>query len=64
MVTSFCREQGRERVIDIADIRAKTQREAVAAGARLMAEKTHWLGSEVRLSVAIVSALEWRTVQD
>ena len=62
VVTSYRREQGRERVIDVADARAKTQREAIAAGARLMADKAHWLGPDVRLSVVILSALEWRAV--
>ena len=64
VVTSLRREQGRERVIDVVDARAKTQKEAIAAGAKLMAEKAHWLGPNVRLTVAIVSALEWRVVEE
>ena len=50
-------------MIDVADVHAKTQAEAIAAGAGLMAEKAHRLGPEVRLSVAIVSATEWRVVE-
>ena len=63
VVTSLRREQGRERVIDVADVRVNTQKEAIAAGARLMAEKAHWLGPDVRLSVVIVSALERRAAE-
>ena len=41
-----------------------TDRYAIAAGARLMADKAHWLAPDVRLSVAIVSALERPTVDE
>ncbi len=31
---------------------------------RLMADEAQWLSPDVRLSVAIVSALEWRAVEE
>ena len=49
VLTSFRREQGRERVIDVVDVKAKTQAEAIAAVAKLVAERANWLGPDMRL---------------
>ena len=51
-------------MIDVADVKARTQAEAIAAGATLMADEAHWLAPDVRLSAASVSVLDWRAVEE
>ena len=65
VVTAFRREDEHvERVIAEAHARAGSQREAVEAGRRLVAEKANWLGPDTRLHVVIYSALEWQPAEE
>ena len=53
-------EENIMRTIATAHVKCSSRKEAIVEGRKLLAAKAEWLGEEIRVEVALYSALEWQ----